>query len=209
MIVSAEDLPVPSREGLRASRRTATARRIVHCAQLLADERGFDGFTMDDLAEAAGVSRRTLFNYFPSKLDALFGAKPHPRVPMEEFRAGGPTGVLRDDVHALLVQILDETAPERDQVARMRRIMRSSPRVFHATHEGLRMTVDSFLDEVRVREGDRFDETRTRLLLQTYLVVVDLALDGFVGQTPTADDGDRTLRQIYVELERTLRTVFA
>src|SRR5262245_7061502 len=57
-------------------RKSSTARRITVCAQRLTDERGFDGFTMDDLAEAAGLSRRTLFNYFPSKADAVLGAGP-------------------------------------------------------------------------------------------------------------------------------------
>lgn len=36
-------------------------------------ERGLAGFTMQELAEIAGVSRSTLFNYFPSKADAVLG----------------------------------------------------------------------------------------------------------------------------------------
>ena len=34
-------------------------------------ERGLAGFTMQELADAADVSRSTLFNYFPSKADAV------------------------------------------------------------------------------------------------------------------------------------------
>lgn len=30
-------------------------------------ERGFDGTSIDDIAEAAGIARRTFFRYFPSK----------------------------------------------------------------------------------------------------------------------------------------------
>jgi mycofactocin system transcriptional regulator len=36
-------------------------------------ERGFDGTTVDDLAEAAGIGRRTFFRYFPSKNDVVYG----------------------------------------------------------------------------------------------------------------------------------------
>lgn len=36
-------------------------------------ERGLAGFTMQELADAAGVSRSTLFNYFPGKVDAVLG----------------------------------------------------------------------------------------------------------------------------------------
>jgi len=36
-------------------------------------ERGFDETTVDDIAEAAGIGRRTLFRYFPSKYDIPWG----------------------------------------------------------------------------------------------------------------------------------------
>src|SRR5262245_25184889 len=80
-------------------RKSSTARRITVFAQRLTDERGFDGFTMDDLAGAAGLSRRTLFNYFPSKADAVLGAGPELDDEfIQEFRVGGPTGDLVEDL---------------------------------------------------------------------------------------------------------------
>ncbi len=46
---------------------------------------------MEDLADAAGVSRRTLFNYFPGKDAAVLGdpLEPEPE-PTERFVRGGP-----------------------------------------------------------------------------------------------------------------------
>ena len=61
---------------LQPSRKVSTAHRITTCAQRLTDQHGLDGFTMDDLAAEAGVSRRTLFNYFPGKVDAVLGPGP-------------------------------------------------------------------------------------------------------------------------------------
>ncbi|RYJ06280.1 MAG: TetR family transcriptional regulator, partial [Actinomycetales bacterium] len=88
-----------SATSLRELKKVETAHRITLCAQRLTDEHGLDGFTMDDLAEASEVSRRTLFNYFPSKADAVLGA--HPDLPddvLATFRAGGPPGDVVDDV---------------------------------------------------------------------------------------------------------------
>ncbi|WBO23203.1 TetR/AcrR family transcriptional regulator [Sphingomonas abietis] len=38
-------------------------------------ERGFDATTLDDIADAADVSRRSLFHYFASKEEIVFSAK--------------------------------------------------------------------------------------------------------------------------------------
>lgn len=46
---------------------------IEQAAFRLFDARGFDGTTLDDIAAAVGVSRRTLFRYYPSKNDIPWG----------------------------------------------------------------------------------------------------------------------------------------
>lgn len=46
---------------------------IERAAFVLFDERGFDETTMEDIAQAVGVGRRTLFRYFPSKNDIPWG----------------------------------------------------------------------------------------------------------------------------------------
>ena len=46
---------------------------IEQAAFALFEERGFDATTMDDIATALNVGRRTLFRYYPSKNDILWG----------------------------------------------------------------------------------------------------------------------------------------
>jgi AcrR family transcriptional regulator len=54
----------------RRHQQTRTA--IADAAVALFIERGFTETTMDDVAEAAGVSRRTAYRHFPSKDDLVF-----------------------------------------------------------------------------------------------------------------------------------------
>ena len=51
------------------TRRGGSREAIVHAAQRLFLQRGFGSVSMDELAEAAGVARRTLYNQFASKED--------------------------------------------------------------------------------------------------------------------------------------------
>ena len=58
----------------RPGRPPGTSRRAVARTALeMFAERGFEDTTVDDIAEALGVSRRTLFRYFASKNDMVWG----------------------------------------------------------------------------------------------------------------------------------------
>ncbi|MFC4950343.1 mycofactocin system transcriptional regulator [Pseudonocardia sp. GCM10023141] len=59
----------------RAGRRPVTSRsEIEHIALELFTDRGFDTTTVDDIAAAAGIGRRTVFRYYASKNDIPWGA---------------------------------------------------------------------------------------------------------------------------------------
>ncbi|MFI5613992.1 TetR/AcrR family transcriptional regulator [Amycolatopsis sp. NPDC051903] len=61
------------RPGLRERTRRAVQQDITEAAQRLFVEHGYERTTMDDVAEAAGLSRRSLFRYFPTKEDLIVG----------------------------------------------------------------------------------------------------------------------------------------
>jgi AcrR family transcriptional regulator len=57
--------------GLRERKKDATRRALAERALTLAMERGYHGFTIADLVEDVGVSRRTFSNYFAGKAECL------------------------------------------------------------------------------------------------------------------------------------------
>ena len=64
--------------GLREQKRLATKHRIEDAATRLVDESSFDKVTIEEICEAAGISRRTFFNYFSTKESAVIGASSEP-----------------------------------------------------------------------------------------------------------------------------------
>jgi AcrR family transcriptional regulator len=58
--------------GLREFKKQRTRQLIADTAMRLFVERGFERVTVAEVAEAAGVSEKTVFNYFPTKEDLFF-----------------------------------------------------------------------------------------------------------------------------------------
>jgi AcrR family transcriptional regulator len=58
--------------GLRETKKSQTRELIAQTAADLFAARGFDAVTVEAIADAANVSKKTVFNYFPTKEDLVF-----------------------------------------------------------------------------------------------------------------------------------------
>lgn len=194
----------PKPEG-REARKRATALAIMRCAQDLTVSHGLDGFTMDDLAGAAGVSRRTLFNYYPGKVDAVLGVVPEldPEV-LATFHAGGPTGDLLDDLTVVARAMVRTEELEREDVARARCMLASETRLLGAAHQRFSALIEDWVHEIRTREGSAFDAERAQILVRVLAVLFDHAFDSFL-----SDPDQPPLDEVYARVVERARTVLA
>lgn len=164
-----------------SARRRQTAASITACAQDLVITRGLDGFTLDELAEQAGVSRRTLFNYFPGKLDAVVGVKPGLGPDDEaQFVGGGPTGDFIEDVIAMTRRLVDTGELTPSELARTRHVLSAEPRLTIHANERLEHDCAHLIDLVVQRQGADFGQDRAELLVRVLACALDVALSRFL-----------------------------
>ncbi|MEE6274273.1 TetR/AcrR family transcriptional regulator [Georgenia wangjunii] len=112
---------------LRERRRSETWMSIHEAAASLALERGLENATVEAVAEAAGVSPRTFFNYFATKDDAVLGMRQPVLEPalVDELRLDHD---VLDQVSRLLLAVYRSAFSGTD-VARRQRLVRDNPRL--------------------------------------------------------------------------------
>lgn len=190
--------------GLREQKRWETSHRIAMCAQRLTDERGLDGFTMEELADAAEVSRRTLFNYFPSKLDAVLGEIPElPPAALATFHTGGPNGSLMEDLGELAKSLLAAKEPDREAMVLSRRVLSGSARVLAAAHQRFEQITEDFVALIIDREGPDFEIERARLAVRILGALFDSALTRFI------EGDERPIDELFDHYFGEARSLFA
>jgi AcrR family transcriptional regulator len=106
--------------GLRERKKAATRLAIHEAGMRLFDERGFSATTVDDIAEAANVSRATVFSYFATKEEIVFGdAAMAVDMLAARLREGEATTVAT--VRAWLLELTGWLEPELLLQVRLRR----------------------------------------------------------------------------------------
>ncbi len=187
----------------RPGKQAATRARIHHSAVRLTQDRGLDGWTMDDLAAVAEVSRRTLFNYFGTKVDAVLGAvgsptrrqDPAAQAAFAAFVAGGPTGDLVEDLAVLARLVLADEDFGAQHVEARRTLLTCSSRLAEAVHQQFEETADD-IAALLLQRDPSLGADRAHLLVHLLVAVFDSAMRVYLA----ADDPtDTDLAALYVE----------
>src|SRR3954471_12624947 len=116
-------------EGLRERKKRAAREAIATTARRLFAERGFDTVTVAEVAAAADVSEKTVFNHFPTKEDLAFAGREEGIAQFVAALAGrAPGASVLDVFRAMTRTVLDVFVAGGDEdLLAVARIIRHSP----------------------------------------------------------------------------------
>lgn len=147
-----------AQSGLRERTRRAVQKEITDAAQRLFVDRGYEQTTIDDIADAVGMSRRSVFRYFPTKEDIVVGKFDFvAETIVDELRARPADEPVWESLRRmfdLLIPYVD--APGKHAVAEpMQRIVFASPGLLASYLEKLEHMKDSAELVIRERAQER------------------------------------------------------
>ena len=187
-------------EGLREQKRIQTLQRISEVGLKLFVAKGYEATTLDEIAAAAGISRRTFFYYFDSKEDILVAyvdgyADALKALVIENASSGAPLNIVRD----ALVKLV---APHREaQMLATARIVRQS-QTLRARNQGKLLLFERAVFEGLCELWPKKDSRdRWRLVAMMSMGTFRLAVDAWIEQ-----DGKRPLVKYFQEMFRKLQT---
>ena len=132
--------------------------RLIHATALrLMTERGFDAVSIDDIVAAAGISRRTFFNYFAGKESVVFDPDPDDPALWARLMAERPPG--EPLLVALREVLLAYTAATAERMILQRRVSEASPELASCSRE----VADRLWVAARAWAADRAELTPLQL----------------------------------------------
>ncbi|WP_245601984.1 TetR family transcriptional regulator [Hamadaea tsunoensis] len=191
-------------DSLRERKKAAT-RTALHAAALrLAVERGFAEVTVEAIADAADVSRRTFSNYFANKEDALlYGDRSRSAALLAQLRerptSESPWQALRASALALY---LEEPAPEPEWVAQLR-LVRQHPALV-AQQVGFLAALEQDLAAELVRRPGGPSALAARVMVASFLAAIRCAVNVWLEQQSDRELAD-LIRDALVQVAEPFR----
>jgi AcrR family transcriptional regulator len=163
--------------GLRDRKKEQTRIAICGAALQLFERQGFEGTTVEDIAEAANVSSRTFFRYFDSKIDVILDHKHEDEESLRDLlMARPPEEAPIEAVHAVFRERLAEIK-ENPEMIRQFRVLMSSPtlRKLAAEHfqDNKVELVEAFAERLGVAPTDLAPRVLAAALSETIWVIIE------------------------------------
>ncbi len=163
-------------EGLRERKRRETHQRIVDVGVRLFIQKGYDATTIDDIASAADISRRTFFHYFKSKDEILLSLQGSMGELIAARVADSSPGKRPFEVVRQAILDICATFPAEEMMA-LDRVMRSSEAVRARKHASFVQHEQTLLSAMRNRWPQPERGVELAAIAMACFGVVRLALD--------------------------------
>jgi AcrR family transcriptional regulator len=201
-------------EGLRERKKRQTREAIARAAMELFEAHGFDEVTVAEVARAADVSEKTVFNYYPTKEDLLLHGSDERRAALIEAIRARPRGTplvkpFRDFTMAFLDVV--ERGPVETIVALPRLVAQSKAlrdRLFLGWEREAATLSPVIAEEAGASEGDLVPAVVARTLAWTHRIVFRAAFQRLLAgedRGEVAADLRKQARRAYDQLEAGLR----
>jgi AcrR family transcriptional regulator len=180
-----------------AERRRRTRSRLTSEARILTAERGLNGYTVEELCERVGVSRRTFFNYFPSKEGAVVGMAPEiDRELLAEFHAiadrprAESTSTLIDDLGALAVAHVVRAGITREEIAQLTAAVAREPKLIGAMVLSGEEQHRALVAVIAERDGVALDDPEANLAVGMLALLLRRSAEEFFAEHNTRPFAD-------------------
>ncbi|GAA2570999.1 TetR/AcrR family transcriptional regulator [Streptomyces lienomycini] len=152
-----------------------TEERLTKAALELYTEHGYDDVTVTQIAERAGITRRSYFRYFPDKREVLFaGSERLPAAIHEAVLDARPGASPLSAALEAFAQVGAALAEHIDRTAERRAVIASSPELQERERTKL-AAVTSAIHDALLRRG--VDEDSAKLVAQIATIASQNAFD--------------------------------
>jgi AcrR family transcriptional regulator len=206
--------PGPAAPSRRELNKAATRQAITEAAVGLLRTEGPGNFTVEDIADTAGISRRTFFNYFSSTEEALASAT-HGFLDnaLRQFRRRPADEPILESARAALVELADPmtVAP----LAELYSLGRSNPQLNRSELEAWDHCKAEIIDAARTRSGEGpgsgLDELYLHALAGSVISCGKAAMDVWFARCggSLSPESLATLRQLLIDSMSLLGSGFA
>jgi AcrR family transcriptional regulator len=175
-------------EGLRARKKRVAREAIAATARRLFAERGFDSVTVAEIAAAADVSEKTVFNHFPTKEDLAFAGREEGIMRLvADIRERPPGTSVLEVFRALTTTVIDDfVAPGQEDLLAVAKIIRHSrtlqERLTAGWESGAAAVTAAIAETAGAADDDLVPAIVARTLWWTHRSIFLVALNGLLAE---------------------------
>jgi AcrR family transcriptional regulator len=183
----------------RSRKREETRRRLIRAAQRLFAEQGFDRTTVDEIAAAAGLSRRTFFHYFEAKEDVVLSRFDDlERALLDAIRTAPPAMPILEVAERAVLGALDQFDPEEAQL--IDQLKRDTPALRVRDRGKFERLEHAIAGALAERAGIDTVDLRTRLDAMLLTGVLRVCGEGLAVAAASATPFEAYVRQVVATL---------